>query len=98
MTVIKEARYMGEWTLITNHTIVLASIAKNPENTARKIGHSIGITERTVHKIIKELEKDGYITKNKVGIRNSYRIHPELTIKDVDSTVGELLKLIRPGK
>jgi len=85
---------MREWTFVTNHALVLASIAKNPDRTARRIGDDVGVTERTAHKIIMDLEKEGYITKTKVGIRNTYRIHPELPIKAADSAVGELLKLL----
>lgn len=85
---------MGEWTFVTNHALTLASIAKNPDKTAREIGDDVGVTERTAHKIIMELEKDGYITKTKVGIKNTYRIHPELPIKTADSAVGELLELL----
>jgi len=85
---------MGEWTFITNHAAVLATIAKNPDKTAREIGDDVGVTERTAHKIITDLEKEGYITKTKVGIKNTYRIHPEIPIKRADSAVGELLELL----
>jgi len=85
---------MNEWVFVTNHALVLASIAKMPDQTAREIGDDIGVTERTAHKIILDLERDGYITKTKVGVKNTYRIHPELTIKSADSAVGELLGLL----
>ena len=85
---------MAEWTFITNHALVLASIAKNPDMTAREISDDIGITERTAHKIITDLDKDGYITKSRVGVKNTYRIHPEVPIKTANSAVGELLKLL----
>ena len=85
---------MGDWTFVTKYALVLASIAKNPDKTAREIGDDAGVTERTAHKIINDLEKYGYITKTKVGIKNTYKIHPELPIKSADSAVGELLKLL----
>ena len=85
---------MGEWTFVTNHALALASIAKNPDKTTREIGDEVGVTERTAHKIIMELEKDGYITKTRVGIKNTYRIYPELPIKTADSAVGDLLELL----
>jgi DNA-binding Lrp family transcriptional regulator len=74
--------------------MVLASIAKARDQTAREIGDDIGVTERTAHKIILDLERDGYITKTKVGVRNRYRIHPKLPIKSADRAVGELLELL----
>lgn len=85
---------MGDWTFITNHGLVLASIAKNPEKTAREIGDDVGVTERTAHKIINDLEKDGYITKKKVGTRNTYGIHPGVPLKRGEAAVGELLMML----
>jgi CTP-dependent riboflavin kinase len=84
---------MADWTLLTNHGLVLVSVARNPEKTARDIGNDIGLTERTTHKIIIELEKEGYITRTKQGRQNTYRIHPGMTIKDpvTDASIGELL-------
>lgn len=85
---------MAEWTFVTNHALVLASIAKKRGQTAREIGDEVGVTERTAHKIIIDLERDGYITKTKTGVRNKYRIYPGLPIKTADSAVGELLELL----
>jgi DNA-binding Lrp family transcriptional regulator len=85
---------MTEWTFVTNHALILTSIAKKRDQTAREIGDDVGVTERTAHKIILDLERDGYITKTKIGIRNRYRIHPGLPIKAADSAVGELLELL----
>ena len=85
---------MGDWTFLTNHALVLASIAKKRDQTAREIGDDVGVTERTAHKIIIDLEDDGYITKTKVGVKNRYRIHPDLPIKSSDGAVGELLELM----
>ncbi len=85
---------MKEWTFVTNHALVLAAIAKGQEKTAREIGDDVGVTERTAHKIILDLERDGYITKTRVGVKNAYRVHRELSIKTADSAVGELLELL----
>ena len=85
---------MSDWTFITNHGLVLASIARGRGKTAREIGDEVGVTERTAHKIIIDLESDGYITKTKVGNRNKYRIRPEVSIKSADTAVGELLELL----
>ncbi len=92
---------MSAWAFITNHGLVLASIAKGGGKTAREIGDDVGVTERTAHKIILELEEEGYITKTKDGNRNKYRIRPEVPMKAADTTIGELLELLgwrRRGK
>ena len=85
---------MSDWTFVTNHALVLTSIAKKTDQTAREIGDDVGVTERTAHKIILDLEQDGYITKTKVGVKNKYRIHPALPIKSTDGEVGELLTIL----
>jgi DNA-binding MarR family transcriptional regulator len=85
---------MADWGFLTNHALVLASIAKKRDQTAREIGDNVGVTERTAHKIILDLEKDGYITKTKVGVKNRYRIHANLPMKKTDGAVGELLELM----
>ena len=85
---------MSDWTFITNHGLVLASIAKNPEKTAREISGDVGVTERTAHKIIVDLEQEGYIERVKVGRNNTYRIHPDVPIRTGDAAVGDLLVML----
>ena len=88
---------MSEWTLITNHGLVLAYIAKRPQSTARAIASAVNVTERTVQKIIAELVAEQYIERRRVGRNNEYRInsHTELrheTTRDV--MVEDFLKVL----
>jgi len=87
---------MGGWAFITNHSLVLVTIAKHPDLTAREIGDTIGVTERTAHHIIMDLEKAGYISKTKVGRQNKYKIHPDMPLNGgiSDAEVGELLVML----
>jgi hypothetical protein len=87
---------MTEWSFITNHGLVLAAIAKHPRSTARELGDDVGITERTAHKIIIDLEQAGYITKTKVGRKNKYTIHPDMPMANdaSDASIGELLVML----
>ena len=87
---------MADWSFITNHGLVLASIAKHPRSTAREIGDKVGVTERTAHKIIIDLETAGYITKTRVGRRNKYTIHSDMPLSEESSeaAVGELLVML----
>ena len=70
-----------KWTLITNHGLVLSYIFHNPRSTAREIAEHIGVTERTAHKIISDLEAAGYIRRRKIGRRNVYRVDPSLPLR-----------------
>ena len=69
------------WTFITNHGLVLSYIFHNPTSTAREIASHIGVTERTTHKIISDLEEAGYITREKIGRRNFYNVDPQLPLR-----------------
>ena len=69
------------WTFITNHGLVLSYIFHNSRSTAREIANYIGVTERTTHKIISDLEQEGYIERRKSGRRNVYRVDPTLPLR-----------------
>ena len=71
----------SRWTFITNHGLVLSYIFHNPSHTAREIASHVGITERTAHKIISDLEAAGYIERRKTGRRNVYRVDPEVPLR-----------------
>jgi len=85
------------WTFITNHGLVLAYIFHNPSHTAREIAAHVGVTERTTHKIISELEIEGYITRRKSGRRNLYELDPALPLRHhtkQDVMVEDLLHVL----
>ena len=86
---------MREWSLITNHGLVLASISRNSKKTIREIGDDVGITERTAYGIVVDLEKAGYIKRTRVGTRNKYAINPNMPLVSrlSDASVGDLLAL-----
>ena len=58
---------MSDWTFINNYAVTLSLIAKHPNITAPQLGEAIGLTERTVRKIITDLHIVGYVKKKKVG-------------------------------
>ena len=86
---------MKEWSLITNHGLVLAEISRNSKKTIRQIGDDVGITERTAYGIVVDLEKAGYIKRTKVGTRNIYTINHDMPLVSrlSDASVGDMLVL-----
>jgi DNA-binding IclR family transcriptional regulator len=85
------------WTFLTNHAHVLNCIAEDSESRLRDIAERVGITERAAQAIVSDLEKGGYLTRTRVGRRNSYEVHPELPFRHAierDHQVGELLDLL----
>ena len=87
---------MREWSLITNHGLVLAAISRDAKQTIREIGDTVGITERTAYGIVVDLEKAGYIKRTKIGNRNMYAINPDMPLVNrlSDASVGDLLALL----
>ena len=86
------------WRFVTNHAHVLACIAADPGTRLRDIAATVGITERTVAQIVGELEQAGYLTKTRVGRRNSYEVHDELPLRHPEHrqhTVGELINFLQ---
>jgi DNA-binding transcriptional ArsR family regulator len=86
-----------DWGFLTNHARVLLCIAHDPGARLRDIAASLGITERTAHGIITDLTEAGYVTKQKDGRRNRYRIRAHLPLPDPgtrEPAVGEVLALL----
>ena len=72
-------------------------IAQLDEHRSTEIAQSIGVTERTTHKIISDLEQAGYITRRKSGRRNVYSVDPNLPLRHhtkKDIIVSELLEAL----
>ncbi|MEU4700627.1 helix-turn-helix transcriptional regulator [Nonomuraea dietziae] len=65
------------WTFLTHHARVLMEITRNPHARLRDIAASIGITERAVQGIVSDLHQTGYVTRERVGRRNHYRVNPD---------------------
>lgn len=61
--------------LYTNHGLVLMRIWLDPNATLSEIASDIGIRERAVYLIVRDLVREGFIDKRKVGRRNVYRVN-----------------------
>ena len=62
------------WTFLSNHGHVLVVISKNPDVRVAEIADLVGIGERAAVRIVQDLVDGGYLTRTKVGRRNSYAI------------------------
>ena len=88
---------MGDWTLFSNYGHVLVCLARNREARLRDVAADVGITERAVQKIVRDLQDEGYLTVTKQGRCNRYRINRRKSLRhDLEShcTVGKLLALV----
>jgi DNA-binding MarR family transcriptional regulator len=84
------------WTLLTNHGRILLMLARDQDARLRDLADEAGITERSVQAIISDLEASGYVTKHRVGRRNSYKVNRRRPFRhsaESGHQVGELLDL-----
>jgi predicted ArsR family transcriptional regulator len=92
---------MSSWTFITNHGAVLALIGKHGQITAREIAAELGITERSVMRIIKDLETEGYIQIEREGRANRYKVNSQAMLRRQetrDIVVSDLLQVLTKEK
>lgn len=85
------------WAFLTNHAQVLVCVADEPSMRLRDISERVGITERAAHRIVAELSDAGYITRERVGRRNTYQVHSDLPLPDAlarKKRVGDLLAIL----
>jgi hypothetical protein len=93
---------MGDWTFFSNYGHVLVCLSRNREARLRDVAAEVGITERAVQKIVRDLQNEGFLTVTKQGRCNRYRINRRKSLRhELEShcTVGKLLTLVtRPGQ
>ncbi len=88
---------VGGWTFLSNHAHVLVCLAGNPELRLREIADLVGITERAASSIVADLETEGYLTRIKVGRRNTYRLHLRKPLRhplEKAHRVGDLISAV----
>lgn len=88
---------LPEWTFLSNHGHVLVCLALDPQSRLRDIAARVGITERAVQGILRNLEDAGYVLKERVGRRNSYTVNGDQPFRhplEARVPVGDFLRLI----
>lgn len=92
------ARVEGrEWTFLSNHGHVLVCLAGDSEARLRDVAERVGITERAVQQIVRDLELAGYVEKERVGRRNRYKVVRSRPLRhplEHQVRIGELTDLI----
>lgn len=86
------------WSFMTNHTHVLLCIARDPTLRLRDVADMVGLTERAAQSIVADLANDGYLSRSRVGRRNTYEIHLDTALRPHDNptlTVGGLLEFLQ---
>jgi Mn-dependent DtxR family transcriptional regulator len=88
---------MSDWTFFSNYGHVLVCLARNREVRLRDVAIEVGITERAVQKIVRDLQDAGFLTVSKQGRCNRYRVNRRKALRhslESHCTVGKLLALV----
>jgi DNA-binding MarR family transcriptional regulator len=89
----------GSWTFLTNHSHVLICLARDPKLRLRDLAEQVGITERAVQGIVRDLEAAGCLTRHREGRRNRYDIVADRPMRhqvERQHLVGDLLAAMAP--
>jgi DNA-binding MarR family transcriptional regulator len=84
------------WTFLTHHARVMILLARDPGQRVQDLADIIGISIRALHLILDDLEGGGYLTRHKVGRRNTYTVVADRPLRhpiDADHDVADLLAL-----
>ena len=76
------------------------SIWKTPDIRVREISELVGVTERAVLRIIRELADAGFVSIEKIGRKNRYSVTADVPLRhplEQHRTVSELLEMISNG-
>lgn len=87
----------ARWTFLTNHAHVLILLSKTPSMVLREVAVRVGITERAVQRIIADLERDGFLEREKVGRRNAYRIRADRSLRhpiESHRSIRDLIEMV----
>lgn len=94
------------WGFLTNHALILIYVVRHPGATVREISSGVGVTERATLEILRQLDDEGIVDRQRDGRRNTYTVNFEamaayrregtvqLTPREfVDGLIGTLLTI-----
>jgi DNA-binding MarR family transcriptional regulator len=85
------------WAFLSSHGAVLIEVARAPQATVRELAERARITERQAHRVLNDLCQEGYVTRERVGRRNEYRVNESQPMRRPEfaaHTIGELLNVL----
>ena len=85
------------WTFLSNHSHVLLCLHRDPDLTLREVADAVGITERSVQRILGELEEAGYVSRERHGLRNRYRFRLSAPLRhpiEAHCRIGDLVAMV----
>lgn len=83
------------WLFLTTHGLVLVAIAGDQGQTMRSLAETVGVSERTVQSVVRDLVADGYVTRTRVGRRNMYYVDPTRPMRHPTMDSHDIAGLLR---
>lgn len=93
---MSRAKPAENWTFLSNHGHILIHLHNHPDSLVREIAEEVGITERSALSILSDLEQGGYISVERIGRRNHYRVNSQKSFRhpiEADKPLSSLLKI-----
>jgi DNA-binding MarR family transcriptional regulator len=97
MTMVEPELERPSWTFLTNHAHVMVALSRDAELRQRDLAYVIGITPGAVQRILDDLERAGYVKREKVGRRNRYEVLTSESLRhplEEGHNIGELLEML----
>ena len=82
---------------LSSHAHILVCLAAHPDLRLRDVARRVNTTERTVQRVLSDLEREGLVERHRVGRRNAYRLHLDRALPhplEKHRTVRELVELL----
>jgi hypothetical protein len=91
---------VSRWTFLSNHAHVLLLIARDPDIRLRDVAATVGITERAVQGIVRDLEAGRYVRRIRKGRCNHYSVNRNLPLRhpiEAHCKIASLIALVVEG-
>lgn len=75
----------------------MVCLSRDPDVRMRDVAVAVGITERAVQQIVRDLVSEGYVKKEKVGRRNRYKVVRSARFRhdlEADVSLGAFVDLV----
>ncbi len=85
------------WTFLSNHSHVLICLHQDPDLTLREVATRVGITERSVQRILSELEEAGYLPRARGGLRTRHGFRTSAPLRhpiEAHCRIGDLIRMV----
>lgn len=85
------------WSFLSRHAQVLLAVARRPDARINDLTATLGLSERALYRMLADLQKAGYVRRERNGRCNRYVVDRRLPLEDPvveGDVVADLLRLL----